>query len=147
MASTSRADGKRLTAAERRWRKVLSTLNAAQARWFVADKALDLGRGGVTRLSQITGMSRTTITKAMAELRDRKTLITATGRVRGEGGGRKRVEETDPEVKALVLRIVQETTAGDPMSLLRWTSKSTRTIAEELARCGHPIDPGTVGAV
>ena len=145
MALISKADGKRLTSADRRWRKVLSTLNEAQARWFVADKALDLGRGGVTRLSQITGMSRTTITKAMAELRGRTALITATGRVRGEGAGRKRVEETDPEVKALVLRIVQATTAGDPMSLLRWTSKSTRTIAEELARCGHPIDPGTVG--
>jgi len=40
---------------------------------------------------------------------------------------------------------VEETTAGDPMSLLRWTSKSTRRIAEELARCGHRIDAVTAG--
>jgi hypothetical protein len=145
MASTSRAGGERLSVAERRWRKVLSTLNEAQARWFVADKALDLGRGGVSRLSQITGMSRTTITKAIGELRRRRALLTAPGRVRLEGAGRKKVEETDPAVKPLILGIVQETTAGDPMSLLRWTSKSTRTIASELARRGHRIDPVTVG--
>ena len=53
-----------LSSEERRWLKVLSTLNEAQQRWYVADKALDSGRGGITRLSEVTGMSRTTITKA-----------------------------------------------------------------------------------
>ena len=53
---------------EKRWLKVLSTLNEFQARLFVADKALDLGRGGISWLSQLTGMSRTTITKAVQEL-------------------------------------------------------------------------------
>jgi hypothetical protein len=129
---------------ERRWLKVLSTLNEAQARWFAADKALDIGRGGTSRLSQITGMSRTTITKAIGELRGRRALITAKGRIRLEGAGRKRIEESDPVVKELILGIVQETTAGDPMSLLRWTSKSTRTIAEELTRRGHRIGAVTV---
>jgi hypothetical protein len=91
-------------------------------------------------------MSRTTITKAIEELRGRGALIAAAvGRIRREGGGRRPVEESDPEVKRLILGIVGETTAGDPMSLLRWTSKSTRTIAGELARRGHPIDAVTVG--
>jgi hypothetical protein len=126
--------------------RVLSSLNEAQARWFVADKALDLGRGGISRLSELTGMSRTTITKAIGELLGRGALIAGTtGRIRREGGGRKKVEESDPEVKKLIFGIVEETTAGDPMSLLRWTSKSTRTIAQELARRGHPIDAVTVG--
>jgi len=145
MVSITGAGGTRLTPGERRWLKVLSTLNEAQARWFVADKALDLGRGGTSHLSQITGMSRTTITKAIEELRGRGALITAMGRIRQEGAGRKRIEESDPEVKKLIVGIVEETTAGDPMSLLRWTSKSTRTIAEELARRGHGIDAVTVG--
>ena len=80
--------GARLTAEERRWVKVLTTLNEAQARWFVADKALDLGRGGGSRLSQVTGMSRMTITKAIKELRDRGALQPAAqGRVRREGAG------------------------------------------------------------
>ena len=68
MVSTTRAGGTRLTPDERRWLKVLSTLNEAQARWYVADKALDLGRGGTSHVSQVTGMSRTTITKAIGEV-------------------------------------------------------------------------------
>ena len=142
----SLTNGQRLTAEERRWVKLLSTLNEAQARWFVADKALDLGRGGVSRLSQVTGMSRMTITKAMKELRGRGALRpAAVGRIRRAGAGRKCIEESAPEVTTLIARIVEETTAGDPMSLLRWTSKSTRTIAEEVARRGHRIDASTVG--
>src|SRR5437867_8636784 len=58
----------RPTAKERRWLRVLSTLNEYQARLYVADRAIDHGRGGITRLSKLTGMSRTTITKAVAEL-------------------------------------------------------------------------------
>lgn len=146
MFSATRTDGSRLTREERRWIKVLSTLNEAQGRWFVADKALDLGRGGISRFSELTGMSRTTITKAIGELHGRGRLIPATmGRIRREGGGRKKVEESDPAVKKLIVEILGETTAGDPMSLLRWTSKSTRTIAEELTRRGHAIGAVTVG--
>ena len=142
----SPTNGTRLTAEERRWVRLLATLNEAQARWFVADKALDLGRGGVSRLSQVTGMSRMTITKAIKELRGRGALRPAAmGRIRRVGAGRKRIEESAPEVTTLITRIVEETTAGDPMSLLRWTSKSTRTIAEEVARRGHQIDASTVG--
>jgi len=50
---------------ESRWLRVLSTLNEYQSRLFVADKARDQGRGGISRLSELTGMSRTTITKAL----------------------------------------------------------------------------------
>ena len=146
MGSSARSGAQGLTRQECRWVKLLATLNEAQARWFVADKALDLGRGGVSRLSLITGMSRMTITKAVKELRSRGALRpAAVGRIRREGAGRKRLAETAPEVTKLITEIVEETTAGDPMSLLRWTSKSTRTIAEELARRGHPMAASTVG--
>ena len=132
--------------AERRWLRVLGTLNEAQARVFVAQKALDLGRGGISRLSQLTGMSRPTIHKGVAQLRRRGQDWTAeAGRIRKAGGGRKRVEEVDRGLRRELTRIVEETTAGDPMSLLKWTSKSTRTIAEELARRGHAVSDVTVG--
>jgi hypothetical protein len=79
----------RRTAGEHRWLKVLSTLNEYQARLYVADRALDHGRGGISRLSQLTGMSRTTITKAVAELNRRGKLVVAgEGRIRETGGGR-----------------------------------------------------------
>jgi len=133
------------TSAESTWLRVLGTLNEYQARLFVAEKALQLGRGGISHLSQVTGMSRVTITEGLNELRAGGKLRTAAGRVRQPGGGRKKVEQTDPELSRRLRTIVEETTAGDPMSPLRWTSKSTRTIAEELTRSGHPISSVTVG--
>ena len=47
---------------------MLGTLNEAQARVFVAQKALEQGRGAVSRLARLTSMSRPTILKGMAEL-------------------------------------------------------------------------------
>ncbi len=135
----------RRTAGESRWLKVLGTLNEYQARLFVADKALDQGRGGITRLSELTGMSRTTITKAVADLSSRKKLAVAErGQIREAGGGRKKVEDADPGWQVQLGKILEETSAGDPMSALRWTNKSTEAMAEELTRQGHPVSDKTV---
>jgi hypothetical protein len=59
--------------------------------------------------------------------------------------GRKKIEDVNPVMSRRLKDIVEETTAGDPMSPLKWTAKSTRTIAEELTRLGHPISSVTVG--
>lgn len=131
--------------AERCWLRVMSTLNEYQARLFVAEKAFEMGRGGTSRLSKLTGMWRVTITSGLTELRGRKRLReTSSGRVRAPGGGRKKVEEADPALQRRLRAVVEETTAGDPMSPLKWTSKSTRTIAEDLTRDGHPVSNVTV---
>jgi hypothetical protein len=136
---------KRPTPEESRWLKVLSTLNEYQARLYVADRALDQGRGGISRLSELTGMSRTTITKAAAELNRRGKLTAAgEGRIREAGGGRKKVEDADPGLQAALSKIMERTTAGDPMSALRWTNQSTPAIAAELTRQGHPVTDKTV---
>ena len=101
--------------------------------------------GGISRLSQLTGMSQVTITQGLNELRTGRKLRTAGEGVRQPGGGRKKVEQADPNLPGHLKTIVEATTAGDPMSPLRWTSKSTRTIAQELSRAGHPISSVTVG--
>ena len=135
----------RRTARESRWLRVLGTLNEYQARLFVADKAPDQGRGGISRLSELTGMSRTTITKAVAELKSRRKLAGAErGQIREAGGGRKKVEDAYPGLPTQLGKILEETSAGDPMSALRWTNKSTEAMAEELTRQGHPISGKTV---
>ena len=123
--------------------KVLGTLNEAQARWFVAREVLARGRGGLWAMHQATGMSRPTILKGIRELRARKALPTGE-RVRRPGGGRKRLEALDPGWERALDQIMDENTAGDPMSLLRWTNKSTARIAEELTRQGHPTSDETV---
>jgi hypothetical protein len=131
---------------EKQWLRVLATLNERQARLFVAHWALELGRGSISHLSRLTGMSRPTIHKGIAELRKPgRTAAVERDRIRASGGGRKKVEDADPGVQRELLRILEETTAGDPMSPLKWTNKSTRAIAEELSRRGHPITSVTVG--
>jgi hypothetical protein len=124
--------------------RVLRTLNEAQARWFVAREALAVGRGGLKAMHVLTGMARPTILRGMRELQA-GTSLGASGRVRQPGGGRKRLEVADPKLVRAIEKIMDESTAGDPMSLLRWTSKSTERIAEELTRRGHPISADTVG--
>ncbi len=123
--------------------RVLRTLNEAQARWFVAREAIGLGRGGLKALHVRTGMSRPTILRGIRELRA-GTRLQEADRVRRPGGGRKRLEEADPGFGRALGRIMDESTAGDPMSLLRWTNKSTTRIAAELTRRGHPASDETV---
>ena len=101
-------------------------------------------------MAALTGMSRTTLTKAAAELTSRRKLgLTAGGRIRAVGAGRKRVEEADKKLRAELTRNVEETMAGNPMSALRWTNKSTEAIAAELTRRGtsdqRPDGRATVG--
>ena len=86
-----------------------------------------------------------TITKAVAELNSGKILAAAeSGRMREAGGGRKKVEETDPGILTELSKILEESSAGDPMSELRWTNKSTEAMAAELTRQGHPVSDKTV---
>jgi hypothetical protein len=131
---------------EKRWLRVLSTLNELQARLFVAQRALELGRGGISQVARLTGMSRPAIYRGIAELRGQREWKPSPdqSRIRRTGGGRKPVATADPKIPRLLRRILEETTAGDPMSLLKWTGKSTRTIAAELTRQGHPVSAMTV---
>src|SRR5260370_15545609 len=85
--------GRPVSGTEKRWMKVFRTWNEFQARLFAADKALDLGRGGISRLAALTGLSRTTITKAVEELGSGGKLVSpGEGRVRRGGGGGERQE-------------------------------------------------------
>lgn len=118
--------------------RVLGTLNEAQARWYVAREAIRLGYGGVQAMQALTGVSRPTIRKGMRELRAEQSVGSGE-RVRQAGGGRKCLALT-----GALEQIMEESTAGDPMSLLRWTHKSTAQIAGELTRQGHPVSDETV---
>src|SRR5207247_412712 len=101
--------------------------------------------GGISRLARLTGMARPTIMRGVAELEGSAPLPRAdAGRIRRPGAGRKRIEAADPAMERALHRILDETTAGDPMSYLRWTHKSTRTVAEELGRLGHVVSHVTV---
>lgn len=124
--------------------RVLATLNEAQARWFIAKEAIARGRGGLQAMSVLTGMSRVTTSRGIQELNGRKPLPLSGDRLRRPGAGRKRIELQDPGLTTALKKIMEETTAGDPMSHLRWTTKSAERIAEELTRQGHDVSGETV---
>jgi hypothetical protein len=64
--------------------------------------------------------------------------------VRAPGGGRKRLVKTDPQLAVALKALVDPETRGDPMSLLVWTTKSTRNLAGALTRTGHAVSDRTV---
>ncbi|GFP32801.1 hypothetical protein HKBW3S42_01109 [Candidatus Hakubella thermalkaliphila] len=126
--------------------KVFGTLNEAQARWFVAREAMIIGHGGIKKMCELTGLSKPTIIKGIKELKA-KEKFDAGERIRRPGAGRKRIEERNPEILKVLKEIMDETTAGDPMSLLKWTSKSTYQIKDQLQRLGYSITEDTVGRI
>lgn len=104
-------------------------LNERQRRIYAATEAYHLGYGGISRICNICGLSRVTITKGISEL-DRKPF--PEDRVRQSGGGRHSVVTKDPSLPALLESLVEPLSRGDPESPLRWTCKSTRNIAREI---------------
>ena len=103
---------------------------------LAAAEAMEIGHGGVSRVSRACGLSRVTITKGIRELAEGPLRE---GRVRRPGGGRKKLVVRDPKLPSLLESLVEPLARGDPESPLRWTCKSTRTLARELTRRKRPI--------
>jgi transposase len=114
----------------------------ARRRWAAAE-ARSLGWGGISAVANATGISDRTIRKGIAELDDPEAAPAT--RQRREGGGRKSLEEKQPSIVSVLERLVDPESRGDPMSPLRWTCKSTRTLAGELSDQGFEISSNTVG--
>lgn len=125
-----------LDATRERLASIWPHLDERGRRMFAANEARQLGYGGVSRVSRACGLSRVTITKGLSEL-DAAPL--AAGRVRRPGAGRPSLTAQDPTLPERLERLVEPGTRGDPESPLRWTLKSTRTLATELTRQHHPI--------
>ena len=94
-------------------------------------------------MCELSGLSKPTVIRGIRELKGKEKLRDE-GRVRQAGGGRKPLQEQDPEALNLLQRIMEENTVGDPMSLLKWSSKSTYQIRDQLVALGHPMSEDTV---
>jgi len=119
-------------------------LDERQQRLWLGVEARAWGRGGVSAVARATGVSRSRVGRALKELDEPGDELPA-GRVRRAGAGRKPLTLTDPGLVAALDALVDPATRGDPMTPLRWTSKSTRTLAETLTAQGHPVSSWTVG--
>ncbi len=120
-------------------------LNERQQRLLAAADAQLLGRGGISGVAVASGLSRTTIHRGLRELAGNglQNDLRPT-RARQLGGGRKRIQQRQPAVLEELERLVDPATRGDPMSPLRWTSKSTSKLTAELRRKGYRIGERTV---
>ena len=121
--------------------EVASVLDERARRLLLGAGARQLGRGGIKLIAAATGAATDTVRKGAAEL---EAGIVAGGRVRAKGAGRKPVEHHDPELWPALDKLVDPETRGDPMSRLRWTTKSTVKLADELTAQGHRVGPHTV---
>jgi transposase len=113
-------------------------LNERARRLWAATEARAIGWGGVSRVSEATGLSRPTIQAGLNELRsalpDREDVA---GKSRKPGGGRKPLTEHDPKLLLALENLVDPGSRGDPMSPLLWTCKSAAKLASELGAEGY----------
>src|SRR6201997_676070 len=117
-------------------------LDERQRRLLLGAEARALGHGGIRLVARAAGIREATVSLGVAELEAGAEPL---GRARRPRGGRKRAADVDPGLRPALLALVEPEERGDPMSPLRWITKSTRNLAGELTRRGHKVSADTVG--
>jgi len=112
-------------------------LDERTRRLMAAGEARAFGHGGIAEVKRACGLSRKTIAKGIREIDAGPALLP--GRIRRPGAGRKKITHHDPRLVAALDRLIDPDTRGDPETPLRWTCKSTRSLAARLTRQRHPI--------
>jgi hypothetical protein len=125
-----------------RYEELSPVLDEQGRRRFAAAEARAYGSGGVSVVSQITGMARSTIGRGVQEIEENKQV--EAGRVRKPGAGRKTKRTQDSTLLSDIERLVEPATRGDPKRVLRWTSKSLRHLSQALQAEGHSVCPHVI---
>jgi hypothetical protein len=121
---------------------VFPHLDERQRRLLMGAEARALGHGGIRLVARAAGVREATVSLGAGELDSGAGPL---GRARRPGGGRKRLADLNPGLRPALLALVEPEERGDPMSPLRWMTRSTRALAAELTRQGHRVSAGTVG--
>ena len=121
---------------------VLPHLDERQRRILAGATARALGRGGIAAVAEAAQMSRSTLQKAVGEI---DAGLEVSVRVRPPGAGRPRAIDAQPGLLEALDELVEPESRGDPMCRLRWTTKSTRRLADELRAQGYVVSHVTVG--
>src|ERR1019366_367298 len=117
----------------------LSTLDERQRRLYAGLESHQLGYGGDRQVALITGMSVHTIAKGRRELSE----FRPNARIRKPGAGQPAVEKLDPSILPALEQLLEDATAGDPDSTLKWKRPSLRHLRDDL-RPDHAASPSTV---
>jgi transposase len=128
--------------------KLLPFLDERSKRLVLAADAASMGRGGLSKVSSISGVSRVTLHIGIKELQSAaKVDSSKVGRIRKAGGGRKKEIDKHSELVRVIEELVSPHTAGDPMKPLLWTSKSLRNIAGAVQKRGYQVSHKLVGVL
>src|SRR6266581_3862413 len=125
-----------------KFQAIFPHLDERQRRLLMGAEARAIGHGGIRLVARAAGVREATVSLGVSELDSGAEPL---GRARRPGGGRKRAADTDPGLRPALLALVEPDERGDPMSPLRWTTKSTRKLAAELTAQGHKVSADTVG--
>ena len=125
-----------------RYEELSPVLDEQGRRRFAAAEARAYGSGGVSVVSRITGITRSTIGRGVQEIEENKQV--EAGRVRKPGAGRKTKRTQDSTLLSDIERLVEPATRGDPKRVLRWTSKSLRHLSQALQAEGHSVCPHVI---
>jgi transposase len=126
-----------------KYQAIAGDLDERGRRRWAAAEARSLGHGGITAVAAATGISDRTIRTGIRELNDPDAI--PPGRQRRSGAGRPAREDEQPELVDALEALIDDTTRGDPMTVLRWTCHSTRALAKELGRQGFQVSSTKVG--
>jgi hypothetical protein len=129
-----------------RYEALSPVLDERGRRRFAAAEALAAGWGGIAAVCEATGIARSTIGYGLRELRGEAPDSALRG-IRRKGAGRKPLTQTDPTLLSDLEGLVDPATRGDPMSPLKWTSKSLRNLANALCAMGHRVGHDVVGTL
>jgi hypothetical protein len=125
-----------------KFQAIFPHLDERQRRLLMGAEARVLGHGGIRVVARAAEVREATVSLGVGELDSGGEPL---GRARRPGGGRKRAADLDPGLRPALLALVEPEERGDPMSPLRWTTKSTRALAAELTCQGHRVGADTVG--
>jgi hypothetical protein len=118
-----------------------SQLDERQWRLLLGAEANAIGRGGIALVARAAGVSLGTVSAGARQAREG---VVASGRVRAPGAGRPRVEQAQPGILEALESLVAPDSRGDPMSPLRWTTKSLSNLVTGLAGLSYVVSDTTV---
>src|SRR6266581_2061432 len=117
-----------------KYQRMRPLLNEKQWRQYLALEAKE--RGSLSLVAQEAEVSANTIRRGVREV-EAGEAYTPGDRQREKGGGRKKASEKDATLLSDLEGLLEP--KGDPMSLLKWTSKSVAHLKGALQAMGHTI--------
>lgn len=127
-------------------KELMRTLNEAQRRRFLGTNAIRYGRGGISATAWFFGVNRKTVAAGVKDVKGG--YLPATGRVRRNGGGRKKATDKNPEITVVINEVIRDDIAGLPQDEnVRWISKTPSQISQAVIDKGKHISPYIISQV